>query len=79
MPGKKRDFPSSCLVQKEIFHAQVLSMEDAREKIEKWRRDYNEFRPHSSLGDLTPQQFVDKYKGRLRSQKTPFLAGSVFG
>jgi hypothetical protein len=49
-----------------------LSMEDAREKIEKWRRDYNEFRPHSSLGDLTPGQFVDKYKSSLRSQKTPF-------
>jgi putative transposase len=29
-----------------------LSMEDAREKIEKWRGDYNEFRPHSSL--VTP-------------------------
>jgi transposase InsO family protein len=27
-----------------------FSMEDAREKIEKWRRDYNEFRPHSALG-----------------------------
>ena len=39
----------------------ILSMEDAQEKIEKWRLDYNEFRPHSSLGDLTPQQFVDKY------------------
>lgn len=56
-----------------------LSMEDAREKIEKWRRDYNEFRPHSSLEDLTPRQFADKYKNSLRSQKTPFLAGPVFG
>jgi putative transposase len=56
-----------------------LSMEDAREKIEKWRRDYNEFRPHSSLGDLTPRQFVDKYKNSIRSQKTPFLAGPVLG
>jgi putative transposase len=27
-----------------------LSIEDAREKIEMWRRDYNEFRPHSSQG-----------------------------
>ena len=25
----------------------LLSMEDAREKIEKWPGDYNEFRPHS--------------------------------
>ncbi|MGB7295935.1 MAG: integrase core domain-containing protein [Candidatus Aminicenantales bacterium] len=37
-----------------------LSMEDAQEKIEKWRKDYNEFRPNRSLGDLTPRQFVDK-------------------
>ena len=32
----------------------LLSMEDAWEKIEKWRKHHNEFRPHSSLGDLTP-------------------------
>ena len=56
-----------------------MSLEDAREKTEQWRRDYNQNRPHSSLGDLTPQQFVDKYKSSVRSQKTPFLAGSVFG
>lgn len=34
-----------------------LSLEDAREKIEHWRVDYNEFRPHSSLGDRTPSEF----------------------
>ena len=34
-----------------------LSLDDAREKIERWKRDYNEFRPHSSLGDLTPCEF----------------------
>jgi putative transposase len=56
-----------------------LSMEDAREKIEKWREEYNRFRPHSALGDLTPQQFVDKFAGSLQSQKTSFLAGSVLG
>ncbi|MBP4044864.1 integrase core domain-containing protein [Chromobacterium violaceum] len=26
-------------------------------KIERWRQDYNEFRPHSSLGDRTPSEF----------------------
>ncbi|HLH08226.1 MAG TPA: integrase core domain-containing protein, partial [Terriglobales bacterium] len=26
-----------------------LSLRDARQKIESWRRDYNEQRPHSSL------------------------------
>lgn len=34
-----------------------LSLNDAREKIERWRMDYNEFRPHSSLGNLTPNEF----------------------
>ena len=56
-----------------------LSMEDAREKIERWRKDYNEFRPHSSLGDLKPQQFLDKFSTRIKDQKTPLLAGPVFG
>jgi putative transposase len=35
-----------------------LSMEDARSKIEAWRVEYNEFRPHSSLGDMTPSDFA---------------------
>jgi len=52
-----------------------LSIEDAQEKIEKWRTEYNEFRPHSSLGDMTPRQYAEQYK----SQKTIFLAGPVFG
>lgn len=35
-----------------------LSLEDAMEKIEKWRVDYNEFRPHSSIGYKTPQEYA---------------------
>jgi len=35
-----------------------LSMEDAKEKIEAWRCDYNDFRPHSSLDNLTPNKFA---------------------
>lgn len=38
-----------------------LSLEDARQKIEHWRQDYNHFRPHSSLGDLTPDAFSEQY------------------
>jgi putative transposase len=56
-----------------------LSMEDAREKIEKSREEYNMFRPHSALGDLTPRQFVDKFLTRIQGQKTPLLAGPVSG
>jgi len=35
-----------------------LSLADAREKIESWRRDYNQRRPHSSLADRTPEEFA---------------------
>jgi len=38
-----------------------LSLEDARTKIKAWKDDYNSFRPHSSLGDLTPDQFTEEY------------------
>lgn len=35
-----------------------LSLADARRKIAAWRKDYNEQRPHSSLGYLPPCQFA---------------------
>ena len=35
-----------------------LSLEDARAKIDAWRRDYNESRPHTSLGGLTPIEYA---------------------
>lgn len=35
-----------------------LSLDDAREKIEKFRVEYNEFRPHSSLDNLTPNEYA---------------------
>ena len=45
------------------FRDECLSMEwfrnrtDAKIVIETWRRHYNEVRPHSSLGNLTPAEF----------------------
>lgn len=33
---------------------------DARRKIAAWRKDYNQERPHSSLGYLTPQEFATR-------------------
>jgi putative transposase len=38
-----------------------LSLDDARKKIEAWRIDYNEYRPHSSLADKTPKQFAAEH------------------
>src|SRR5581483_2407696 len=36
-----------------------LTLADARRKIEAWRLDYNEERPHSSLGYLAPRHFAE--------------------
>jgi putative transposase len=35
-----------------------LTLDDARETIESWRIDYNQVRPHSSLGYRTPEEFA---------------------
>jgi len=45
----------------ECLNAQwFLSLQDAKEKIESWREGYNTFRPHRSLGDLTPREFTEQ-------------------
>jgi len=36
-----------------------ISLDDAKIKIEAWRKDCNKHRPHSSLGDDTPRRFAD--------------------
>jgi putative transposase len=36
-----------------------LSLEDAREKVEEWRQDYNRERPHGSLGYMPPLEYAE--------------------
>ena len=38
-----------------------LSMRHARQVIAEWREEYNQERPHSSLGYLTPNSFADRF------------------
>jgi len=39
---------------------QFASVADAQAKIEAWRVDYNQRRPHGSLGHLTPTEFIEQ-------------------
>lgn len=48
--GRLRD---ECL-NGEIF----FDLTDAREKLDRWRRDYNQTRPHTGLADRTPEEFA---------------------
>jgi len=45
-----------------------LSLEDAHQKIENWRQEYNHFRPHSSLNNLTPEELINQEKNKYLSE-----------
>lgn len=45
-----------------------LTIDAAREAAEAWRIDFNEVRPHSSLGNLTPKEFIEALKTTQPSQ-----------
>jgi putative transposase len=47
-----------------------ISLDDARATIELWRRDYNQVRPHSSLDNMTPEEFANA-AANLRSATPP--------
>ena len=55
--GKSRD---ECL-NDNVF----TSLAEARNIIEKWRVDYNECRPHRSLGQMTPAAFANAHTNPL--------------
>lgn len=49
---------------------------EARQLIESWREEYNMLRPHSSLGNLTPNEYAEKLHNEL-TQKSAGLTLSV--
>jgi hypothetical protein len=59
---------------------QFMSLEDARAKIDAWRIDYNQRRPHSSPGHLTPSEFVrSRQATRTREAAEPCSRQSAKG
>lgn len=36
-----------------------MSLEDAEEKVDAWRYEYNHYLPHSSLNNLTPMEYIE--------------------
>ena len=45
-----------------------LSLDDARQKIESWRVDYNHFRTHSSIGDVPPAEFAARFTPQPKAE-----------
>jgi hypothetical protein len=44
-----------------------ISLDDVRRKVEAYRVDYNEVRPHSSLDNQTPMEFARSHTGLAQS------------
>ncbi|EBM5748913.1 IS3 family transposase [Salmonella enterica] len=62
-PGKPTDNPfiesfNGSLRDEYLNNHWFLSLEDAQEKPDNWRREYNHERTHSSLNDMTPAEFI---------------------
>ncbi len=50
-------------LRKECLNAHWFqTIEEAKQKIEQWRREYNEDRPHSSLDNQTPWEYAQNLK-----------------
>jgi putative transposase len=50
---------------------QFVSLAEARAKIEAWRRDNNQARPHSALGHLTPSEFLSQGQDHRTPERAP--------
>jgi putative transposase len=56
-----------------------LTLDDAREIIEDWRIDYNQVRPHSALGYLTPEQFAMGHTNVESTKRFPHSHSPDYG
>ena len=48
-----------------------LDLDDARQKVEAWRVEYNEVRPHSAIGDRTPMSLIRQPSEKPEASKGP--------
>jgi putative transposase len=52
-----------------------VTLQEAQVVIEAWRREYNEERTHSTLGDVTPMEFINNHQDRSQTpQESTSLA-----
>ena len=60
----------NCKFRDECFNKHWFeTLMQARSTIASWRQDYNQVRPHSSLGRMPPAEFAQCY--RISNQRAP--------
>jgi len=50
---------------------------EAQAIVETWRQEYNNYRPHSSLDNLTPAEFVRRYYQNNQVKDSKQLKGKA--
>ena len=48
-----------------------MDLDDAIQKVEDWRREYNEVRPHSAIGDRPPMSLIQMSQQFAEAQPKP--------
>ncbi|OPY85631.1 MAG: IS2 transposase TnpB [Smithella sp. PtaU1.Bin162] len=56
-----------------------MNIKHAQEIIENWRTEYNEVRPHSSLGNKTPYEFVKEHQFMLQEKRLNLVTVHISG
>ncbi len=76
MPGAGAVHPINGRLRDELLNETLFrSLPHARAVLEAWRRDYNEERPHSKLGWMTPRAYASailETHGRSAAQPDSF-------
>jgi putative transposase len=63
----------------EFLNVELLfSLPDAQNKLARWRKDFNDARPHSALADRTPSEFAALWKDKVISCSGKRLAPKPF-
>ena len=83
-PGKPTDNPfiesfNGRFRQECLDQSWFVSIEDAQRKIEDWRVDYNEHRPHSSLENRAPSAFLATWNQGQKLEKLTHLLDQKTG
>ena len=60
-PGFVHGFTTARLRDECLNEHWFISLADARRIVEAWRMDYNRTRPHSSLGNSTPEEYREVF------------------
>jgi len=73
-PGTPTDTPfieafNGRLRQECLDQQWVMSLEEARNCLEEWRRDYNTTRPHTALGNQTPAAYAAAWHVQQANRK----------